>query len=353
MKEMKSKDYAMIIAALLLLALLASLNKSQAAVPNQNELKQIKNLEGRWKFSIGEQHEWLESTFDDSRWEDLYVPEPWEEQGFHGYNGYGTYRKHFTLDNELRGLMLYLSLGYIDDVDAVYVNGTKIGSTGAFPPQYQTAYNARRLYFMPEEILDFGKDNVVVVVVYDAQQVGGIVGGDIGIYTNKFALRLDVSLQRKWRFRLGDDANWARKTFDDSEWDEIFVPGKWEDQQYRNYDGYAWYRTSMIYTKNLGRYLVLLLGKIDDLDQVFINGQLIGGTGDLVAGESRRVHTSYEYQEFRGYYIPAGLLRENQVNVIAVRVYDSGGIGGIYQGPVGLITQESYINFWRKKKNMR
>jgi hypothetical protein len=79
------------------------------------------------------------------------VPEPWEEQGFHGYNGYGTYRKHFTLDNELRGLMLYLSLGYIDDVDAVYVNGTKIGSTGAFPPQYQTAYNARRLYFMPDE----------------------------------------------------------------------------------------------------------------------------------------------------------------------------------------------------------
>jgi hypothetical protein len=93
-----------------------------------------------------------------------------------------------------------------------------------------------------------------------------------------------------------------------------------------------------------------LLGKIDDLDQVFINGQLIGGTGDLVAGESRRVHTSYEHQEFRGYYIPAGLLRENQVNVIAVRVYDSGGIGGIYQGPVGLITQESYINFWRKRK---
>jgi sialate O-acetylesterase len=147
--------------------------------------------------------------------------------------------------------------------------------------------------------------------------------------------------------------DWAASDFDDSNWDEIFVPGKWEDQQYRDYDGYAWYRTKVKYTKDLGPYLVLLLGRIDDIDQAFVNGQLIGGTGNLVPGESWHVDTGWEHREFRGYYIPAGLLKQNQENVIAVRVYDSGGIGGIYEGPVGLITQDHYIDFWRKKKNSR
>ena len=101
-------------------------------------------------------------------------------------------------------------------------------------------------------------------------------------------MKLDISLQGRWKFHTRDNMDWAREDFDDSGWDEIFVPGKWEDQQYRNYDGYAWYRTNVRYTKDLGEYIVLLLGKIDDIDQVFINGQLIASTGNLVAGDSKR-----------------------------------------------------------------
>ena len=79
-------------------------------------MERIENLEGRWKFSIGEQSEWLDPSFNDDNWESIYVPETWEEQGFHGYNGFATYRKDFTLDRSQEGLMLYLGLGYIDDV---------------------------------------------------------------------------------------------------------------------------------------------------------------------------------------------------------------------------------------------
>lgn len=351
MKSMNTKNYIIIIIALLLLALLTTISDTFANAPSQSELERVENLEGKWKFSIGEQSEWLEFGFNDDNWENIYVPEPWEEQGFHGYNGYGTYRKDFNLNKNFEGMMLYLGLGYIDDVDAVYVNGFKIGSSGSFPPRFETAYNARRVYYMPEDVLNFNGKNVIAVVVYDAQQHGGIVGGDVGIYTTRFGMKLDVSLQGRWRFHTRDNMDWAASDFDDSSWDEIFVPGKWEDQQYRDYDGYAWYRTKVKYTKELGPYLVLLLGKIDDIDQVFVNGKLIGGTGNLVAGESWHVDTGWEHREFRGYYIPAGLLKQNQENVIAVRVYDSGGIGGIYEGPVGLITQDHYIDFWRKKKN--
>lgn len=321
-----------------------------AAMGYQGELTSLMNLEGNWKFSIGERSEWIEPTYDDGNWEDIYVPEPWEEQGFHGYNGFATYRKEFNLNPRHEGLMLYLGLGYIDDVDEVFVNGRKIGGSGTFPPNYQTAYNARRQYYLPNDILNFNGKNVIAVVVYDAQQHGGIVGGEVGIYTTKYGMRVDVSLQGTWKFRLRDNMAWAEKDYDDSSWDELFVPGKWEDQQYRDYDGYAWYRITFTYTKNLGDHLVLLLGKIDDLDQVFINGTYIGGTGDLVLGESGHVNASHEFRAFRGYYVPEGLIKRNRPNVIAVRVYDARGVGGIYEGPVGLITQENYIDFWRRKR---
>jgi sialate O-acetylesterase len=267
MKSMNTKNHFIIIVILLILALLTTLSDTFGN-PNQGELKRIENLEGKWKFSIGEREEWIEYNFNDDQWENIYVPEPWEEQGFHGYNGFATYRKQFYLDARQKGLMLYLGLGYIDDVDEVYVNGFKIGSTGSFPPGYETAYNAHRMYYMPEDILNFNGKNVIAVVVYDAQQHGGIVSGDVGIYTSRYGMKVDVSLQGRWKFHTDDNMDWARKDYNDSGWNEIFVPGKWEDQQYRDYDGYAWYRTNITYSKDLGDYIVLLLGKIDDIDQV-------------------------------------------------------------------------------------
>jgi beta-galactosidase/beta-glucuronidase len=140
--------------------------------------------------------------------------------------------------------------------------------------------------------------------------------------------------------------------YDDSGWGEIFVPAKWEDQGYRDYDGYAWYRKSFNYqTTNNNDKMVLLMGKIDDIDQVFINGILVGSTGNFPSRSGSDVFVGQEFEAFRGYYIPEGVLKKNQKNVIAVRVLDTGGNGGIYEGPVGIISQTRYIEYWRKIKN--
>jgi sialate O-acetylesterase len=96
--------------------------------------------------------------------------------------------------------------------------------------------------------------------------------------------------------------------------------------------------------------MVIMLGKIDDIDQVYINGTLVGSTGNFPQGSSTRVSTGQEFDAFRGYYIPEGLLKKGQKNVISVRVLDTGGIGGIYEGPVGILSQTKYIDYWRKLK---
>jgi sialate O-acetylesterase len=247
--------------------------------------------------------------------------------------------------------MLYLNIGYIDDVDEVYLNGKKIGSTGSFPPDYNTAYNAERIYYIPEEYISFDGNNLIAVKVYDSTQDGGIVSGEIGLYGGKASASLDVNLRSSWKFMPGDDIRRKEADFDDSDWNEIIVPAKWEDQGYRDYDGYAWYRKSFNSQLAGDDKMVLMIGKIDDIDQVYVNGVLVGSTGEFRT-DSRfdEPNTGQEYNAFRGYYIPEGLLKKNQKNVICVRVFDSGGEGGIYEGPVGIITQTKYIEYWKKIK---
>ncbi|HLP38186.1 glycoside hydrolase family 2 protein [Lacibacter sp.] len=68
----------------------------------------------------------------------------------------------------------------------------------------------------------------------------------------------------------------------------------------------------------------LSLGVIDDYDEVYINGILIGKTS-----EEKEPVWSYK----RTYIIPAGVLKEGK-NVIAIRIWDTYGGGGLMPGTI-------------------
>jgi sialate O-acetylesterase len=144
---------------------------------------------------------------------------------------------------------------------------------------------------------------------------------------------------------LFDNPEWAKKGFDDAAWDDIMVPGDWESQGFRNYDGYAWYRKTFKLSQNFQvDDLMLMLGKIDDMDEVFVNGKRIGGTGNI----NRKWASDDEYNRYRNYSVPDGLLKAGEENVIAVRVFDQQQRGGIYDGPITLIPQSEYKQFWKR-----
>ena len=145
-------------------------------------------------------------------------------------------------------------------------------------------------------------------------------------------LRKIVSLSGYWKFSIGDDIQWASPSFDDSKWDQIPVPGQWEQQGYDEYNGYAWYRKNFKPGAEIpsGTTIYLIFGRIDDADVVYLNGKVLGKSGNFPP--------NYEtaYNRTRKYVIPAGYLKENAENVIAVRVYDSYLEGGIIDGPTGM-----------------
>ena len=129
------------------------------------------------------------------------------------------------------------------------------------------------------------------------------------------------------------------------------VPGFWENQGFPDLDGYGWYRKAVILPKELkNETLILFIGAIDDADEVYINGEKIGSTGKF-PGENYQDYNRRFYNRERFYFIPGKILRWQTENTVAIRVYDSGGDGGIYRGPVGITTRQAYKKFRRLYKN--
>ncbi len=107
--------------------------------------------------------------------------------------------------------------------------------------------------------------------------------------------------------------------FNDSKWPIMNIPCLWESTSMRAFDGVVWFRkTIKIAPAMEGKDLVISLGPIDDIDQTYFNGELIGSVN--------------YYSTDRVYTVPAAKVKAGKA-VIAVRVYDSGGGGGIYGDP--------------------
>ncbi len=150
-----------------------------------------------------------------------------------------------------------------------------------------------------------------------------------------FGFTQTIRFPNEWLFKVGDDSSYILTDFNDSDWNKIRVPSHWENSGFDNYDGFAWYRLHFsVDTQNLSENLFLLVGKVDDADETYLNGTLIGVTGKFPP----LPQSSWNQQ--RVYQIPKGTLKKD--NVLAVRVYDMGSPGGIHSGVVGIFTKSDY-----------
>jgi sialate O-acetylesterase len=241
--------------------------------------------------------------------------------------------------------MLYLSLGKIDDVNQVYFNGVLIGTLGSFPPEYESAYNLPVLYPIPENLIRFNQENTIAVRVFDEKMGGGMVSGNLVIGFDPDELLLTQNLSGIWKLSFKNYKGCRAIDYDDSDWQDIQVPASWESQGFNQYDGYAWYRKSFELSEQIvPQKLYLVLGKIDDKDKVFLNNVEIGEYRDMY--NSPMVNRNHgDWQMRRAYKIPDKLLNAKGTNTIAIVVYDSGGIGGIHEGPVGIMTKVQYQQY--------
>ena len=149
----------------------------------------------------------------------------------------------------------------------------------------------------------------------------------------------DLDIRKGWKFKTGDQQIWATPNFNDSGWTPIQVGKYWERQGFDGYNGFAWYRLHIFIPSSIREKSFLReklrfdLGMIDDGDEVYLNGSLIGKN----AGRSNNIQEG-PYDAQRSYYLVLNDYRIHwdQENVIAVRVWDGGGDGGMYDGKYGI-----------------
>ncbi len=132
----------------------------------------------------------------------------------------------------------------------------------------------------------------------------------------------DLVFSDGWKFQTGDNYDFSKPEFDDASWKMIKVDTFWEKQGYENYNGIAWYRAHVVIPSSLKeknkivQALHLSLGPIDDGDETYLNGEKVGGM--------------WGWNTNRSYIVPFNLIRWDQENIIAIRVDDTAGNGGIY-----------------------
>ena len=160
---------------------------------------------------------------------------------------------------------------------------------------------------------------------------------------NTQAQQIDIS--KGWRFIQDDNLEYRNQMLNDSNWKPIAVDKIWESQGYDPYDGYAWFRIKVVIPSSIKKSaflkdsLKIYLGKINNFDQVYLNGQMIGENAKNVP-IGYKIDTTFikapmqMYDVIRRYMIAVNdpRIHWDKENTIAVRVYDQGGQGGIYSG---------------------
>lgn len=117
----------------------------------------------------------------------------------------------------------------------------------------------------------------------------------------------------------GTQAGFDKADADDASWKTMELPKSWEDAGLPNYDGLVWFRRTFDAPADWAdKDLTLGLGPIDDIDTTYINGRKIG---------SKEI-----WNQERVYRIPRGVVKAGR-NVIAIRVLDTAGAGGINGQP--------------------
>jgi sialate O-acetylesterase len=107
---------------------------------------------------------------------------------------------------------------------------------------------------------------------------------------------------------------WYDPSYIPEDWHSFWLPGYWADQGVKGLRGVVWFRKEIDLPQTIsGKAGKLMLGRIVDADQTYVNGKQVG-------------NITYKYPP-RRYEIPAGLLKPGK-NVIVIRLTNTTEKGG-------------------------
>ena len=168
-----------------------------------------------------------------------------------------------------------------------------------------------------------------------------------------------IDLEGEWKIEadpkaVGVKEKWAAEAHKDAAWNNIAVPGLWEEALNRSekgtlgyyvfvatwatsrglYNGIAWYRRKATVPQDWkGKRVFLELGSVGDYDWTYVNCELIGVTD--------YADSQHKWRETRRRYgVPEKLIEPlGKANTIAVQVFNVDVGGGILGAQVRLVAE--------------
>jgi len=138
----------------------------------------------------------------------------------------------------------------------------------------------------------------------------------------ELARRETLARQEAWYQKVDPGSKlgspWSTADLATDDWKTMTLPTYWQNAGRPNFNGIFWFRRAFGLPESWdGGDVVLHLGAVDDNETTWVNGTQVGATMGWTVS--------------RVYRVPGRLLKHGQ-NVIAVRVLDTGGNGGLYGG---------------------
>jgi hypothetical protein len=178
-------------------------NASQNLVPAGTHA--IVQLDGPWRFQMGDDPRWADPAFDDSQWPAVTLGKTLSDQGFDTYAGYAWYRLRVRPQQlRLGGLagnapLHLLVTGHNIGQLAVYINGVEVGHTRGMT-------DSPRMYESPPlkvPLSQTGSGDPVVVAVRSWAAPGvpishGLLEKVEAGTPDDIAERLALAISRKW-----------------------------------------------------------------------------------------------------------------------------------------------------------
>lgn len=163
-----------------------------AALP-QIDLSQNAD-ENKWRDVDLKDKECSAVNYDDSKWFDASMPCNYDKLGLSNFDGVIWYRKQIEIPETWLNKELVLELGPIDDMDATYVNGVKVGGF-----EKDGFWQVERVHVIPADLVK-DKKLIIAIRVLDNQGGGGFNGT-----SEKFRLHLkataeNISIAGPWKY---------------------------------------------------------------------------------------------------------------------------------------------------------
>ena len=251
------------------------------------------------------------------------------------------YKRKFNLKKVPTGdYDAQLIIGAVSGTDITSINGKRIGSmTLATNPN--DLGTANREYKIPPGILKQGENEITMFVdyrryIYD--ECDGSVTGPINIKAYQTVSNTKVpdpiSLDGWWKGHAVE----GKVDMPDKKsrgWHRVGVPDVFDTQHahWEQHDDHFWYTKTFMIPDELPANAepTFVTAAIDDEDDTYINGKLIGHTGE-------DTNPMNYWRAGRAYSIPRDVLKVGK-NTITIRVNDLRGSGGLVK-PVKIVFED-------------